>query len=505
MIRRPPRSTLFPYTTLFRSTDDQGDRETTDRPLPEEEKEGAGYHRCHVGVDNGPPRLAEAVVDGGNHALAGAQFLADAFENQHIGIHRHTDGQNDSGDTGQGQDSMEVRHCRQQDNSIERQRQHRVDARALIVDQHDGDHGHQSGEAGDDAGVNVIGAQRRSDGALLVINHARRQRTGTQVAREIDAFFFTAQTGDASRVLDLGLNGGHADDLVVQNDCQFVADVGFGVTAETAAAILGEAEIGFPLAELILAGTRVAHLAAGDDRGLRHQEPLLSVLGTTRFGANQFGSEGQNAALLGQRSFLAREWTFLDVADFQHGGRADQFLGARRIVHAGQLHQHLVLGAGLTVLLTGFLGQPELVDTVADGVHGALHGIHLEIVEIRRLQFHRIIGGVQGGEDVVGIALAHQAAEGAGLGGGYAFNGEGHNLGVLDVTGPDIRHVHAAPGDVLLLEVVLETLGGLIGIRLHRVLYLYFENQVSSALEIETQPDVAFEILDEVRAALDRK
>src|SRR5256885_11959597 len=24
MIRRPPRSTLFPYTTLFRSTDDQG-------------------------------------------------------------------------------------------------------------------------------------------------------------------------------------------------------------------------------------------------------------------------------------------------------------------------------------------------------------------------------------------------------------------------------------------------------------------------------------------------
>src|SRR5438132_7358642 len=26
MIRRPPRSTLFPYTTLFRSTDDHGPR-----------------------------------------------------------------------------------------------------------------------------------------------------------------------------------------------------------------------------------------------------------------------------------------------------------------------------------------------------------------------------------------------------------------------------------------------------------------------------------------------
>src|SRR2546430_11623082 len=31
MIRRPPRSTLFPYTTLFRSLDDNGDwRETPD-------------------------------------------------------------------------------------------------------------------------------------------------------------------------------------------------------------------------------------------------------------------------------------------------------------------------------------------------------------------------------------------------------------------------------------------------------------------------------------------
>src|SRR5256885_4805477 len=34
MIRRPPRSTLFPYTTLFRSAMDQaGERRELDRPL----------------------------------------------------------------------------------------------------------------------------------------------------------------------------------------------------------------------------------------------------------------------------------------------------------------------------------------------------------------------------------------------------------------------------------------------------------------------------------------
>src|SRR3712207_9500128 len=34
MIRRPPRSTLFPYTTLFRSRDGDGDLAPTVRELP---------------------------------------------------------------------------------------------------------------------------------------------------------------------------------------------------------------------------------------------------------------------------------------------------------------------------------------------------------------------------------------------------------------------------------------------------------------------------------------
>src|SRR5258708_14044397 len=34
MIRRPPRSTLFPYTTLFRSLDDAAPRVAVPLPLP---------------------------------------------------------------------------------------------------------------------------------------------------------------------------------------------------------------------------------------------------------------------------------------------------------------------------------------------------------------------------------------------------------------------------------------------------------------------------------------
>src|SRR2546427_10780512 len=51
MIRRPPRSTLFPYTTLFRSRED------------EDENDG-GVHEepVHVLQDEGKPRLAPIAV-----------------------------------------------------------------------------------------------------------------------------------------------------------------------------------------------------------------------------------------------------------------------------------------------------------------------------------------------------------------------------------------------------------------------------------------------------------
>src|SRR2546428_6466445 len=46
MIRRPPRSTLFPYTTLFRSPpDDRVDAEHERRAAPEDERHAGGPQR----------------------------------------------------------------------------------------------------------------------------------------------------------------------------------------------------------------------------------------------------------------------------------------------------------------------------------------------------------------------------------------------------------------------------------------------------------------------------
>src|SRR3712207_8613710 len=48
MIRRPPRSTLFPYTTLFRSDDEEGGGQEADRDR-RADGEGRDLLRVHVG------------------------------------------------------------------------------------------------------------------------------------------------------------------------------------------------------------------------------------------------------------------------------------------------------------------------------------------------------------------------------------------------------------------------------------------------------------------------
>src|SRR3712207_8810899 len=60
MIRRPPRSTLFPYTTLFRSTKlsvKSGQRRTVKLSLKRRPRNGAGYTLTVTGTSADGARL----------------------------------------------------------------------------------------------------------------------------------------------------------------------------------------------------------------------------------------------------------------------------------------------------------------------------------------------------------------------------------------------------------------------------------------------------------------
>src|SRR3712207_8247329 len=77
MIRRPPRSTLFPYTTLFRSRAALGRRlraAAVDR-VPDGRPAGAGGRRARTDRDAVPQRLAAARSEEHTSELQSRQYF----------------------------------------------------------------------------------------------------------------------------------------------------------------------------------------------------------------------------------------------------------------------------------------------------------------------------------------------------------------------------------------------------------------------------------------------
>src|SRR3712207_8417202 len=77
MIRRPPRSTLFPYTTLFRSVDERLVRAAAAAHDPQDAQ--APRERVHVGLEDvggeGPVRVARNRSEEHTSELQSRQYL----------------------------------------------------------------------------------------------------------------------------------------------------------------------------------------------------------------------------------------------------------------------------------------------------------------------------------------------------------------------------------------------------------------------------------------------
>src|SRR3712207_8661099 len=73
MIRRPPRSTLFPYTTLFRSAREPGEQSEHDTPG----HAGGRAHPCHGDADEDTLRQRQRHVRSEEHTseLQSRQYL----------------------------------------------------------------------------------------------------------------------------------------------------------------------------------------------------------------------------------------------------------------------------------------------------------------------------------------------------------------------------------------------------------------------------------------------
>src|SRR5262245_57568903 len=74
--------------------ENKGGGEAAYRPrtvLPQDERRDEGGD---VRVQDGAEGAVVTGLDGGAHRLAAAQFFANTLEDEHVGVHRHTDGEN---------------------------------------------------------------------------------------------------------------------------------------------------------------------------------------------------------------------------------------------------------------------------------------------------------------------------------------------------------------------------------------------------------------------------
>src|ERR1039457_4145259 len=88
MIRRPPRSTLFPYTTLFRSHGGPQQNGGGRRGVVEDGKEGfqSAVAEMVEGIAAGEGKIGAGAVEGGGEGLAGLHPAVDGDAMDAVGF-----------------------------------------------------------------------------------------------------------------------------------------------------------------------------------------------------------------------------------------------------------------------------------------------------------------------------------------------------------------------------------------------------------------------------------
>src|ERR1700730_5288732 len=84
-------------------TDRQRNGKAANRSSAEQKEKESGHHSGDVSIDDSQESLVETGLHRGRGRFAIAQLFANALEDQYVGIHAHTDRQNDAGDSGQRQ------------------------------------------------------------------------------------------------------------------------------------------------------------------------------------------------------------------------------------------------------------------------------------------------------------------------------------------------------------------------------------------------------------------
>ena len=113
-----------------------------------QEQQHAGCdQRRDISVDDCGQRLVKTDLDRILHGLAGGKLLADTRKDQHVCIHRHTDGKNDTCHAGQGQCHIKAL----QEKNYQRRVSEQCDCSSNTGNQIDNNHEHCHNGKSDDS------------------------------------------------------------------------------------------------------------------------------------------------------------------------------------------------------------------------------------------------------------------------------------------------------------------------------------------------------------------
>ena len=330
--------------------------------------EGTHEHDCHddnghVAVNDRGQAAGKAAFQCAVQRFAVFQLLLDALGGDDVGIHTHTDSQNDTCDTGQGQgEAFKYRevagHKGQRSRHLTGQRDAGQKARQTVQHRHEHHDEGKSDQTCQHHGTKAVFAQTGAHGRVAVHAQGKGQRTGVDLACHLDHGILRkgirSRTGDDGLSIgNGGVDGGGAHVFVVQPDADAAligGQLGCGIS-KCLGTLGGELE-----GNVILRAAAVAHSAV------------------LRRGAFDHGAvQNQLAVLAGS------------LAEGQVGGGADLLNGRLgvKIRLAGLPRKLQNQAVGVVVHIQLVVGHVQRDQTVLDNQTGGIQLLVRGIVAIR--------------------------------------------------------------------------------------------------------------------------
>eukprot|EP01022_Parablepharisma_sp_SALTPOND_P017185 TRINITY_DN2694_c0_g2_i1.p1 TRINITY_DN2694_c0_g2~~TRINITY_DN2694_c0_g2_i1.p1 ORF type:complete len:1604 (-),score=291.28 TRINITY_DN2694_c0_g2_i1:31015-35826(-) len=460
-------------------TERQRDGKAADGPGTELVEDDRRDDRGHVCIENGQRGAGVALIHGGAGGKSLAQLLAYALVDQHVGVHGHTEGEDDTRNTWQGKRCAKSGQASQNQEDVERQNGIRHHAGEAIVDDHKDDHEHAADERGVDALIDGLLTEGRTNRPLLQDVHRCGQCAGAQHDGQVVSFFSSKGAGDGGAAAgDTLLDDRRGVDLAVQHDghaflCVFASET---LEQTGAAAIKGEHDV-----RLVVRVERC--IGVGDVLTSEHSIAFKHY-GRLGIGAVGFAILHHGQLIAGRQDALLRLFNvrvLVHHLEFEVGCAAENLDGAFLLRKSGQLDLNAVV---LALLTDVGLGYAELVNTVANGLNGLIQREVREVFPIRRSHGQGVpdLAVIQRGAgidlEVLKIIFKNsiQSLPGVGLG--------QHKLQLVVLGGRRPEDEDALfPGGV---ANIASSLGNIV---LDGLIDVYPQGQVHTALKVEAEID----------------